>query len=152
MKTQSTRNNGKVELGRKIGALSGLFAAAVGLGGCVIVEPGPSNYEPYIDELYVDCYWDSYYADYAWDFVAYVDDPNGPLDVTDVFVDVINVRYAPYTVQETWDLVYDGGGQWSQTVYEYYSNSLICEYIYDFEFDFYAYDYAGATDSVTYLP
>jgi hypothetical protein len=133
-----------------------LFAIYAGTG-CIVVTDGGGygggygysyNSAPYIERPYVGCEWDSYYQDYAWDFVAQIYDADGDRDVADVFIEV----WDGSGYLESWDLVYDGNGQWSNLVYETYSNYLNCDYMYDYEFDFYAYDYSGDYDSLTYIP
>lgn len=137
----------------------GALALTTALSGCFVVveDPGnpiPSNYRPLIvdQELWVGCSWDSYYQQYRWDFQAFVDDYDGYLDVSNVYVDIIDLYTNPNYAVESWDLAYDGNGWWSNTIYEQYSGYLMCEYYYDYEFDFFAYDHSGASDSVTYIP
>lgn len=140
-------------------ALAGVLAISASTAGCLVVvdddDPyGPYNSAPYFvdSELYVNCGWDSYYQEYRWDFQAFVDDPDGPLDVHEVYVDVVDTYIDPTGPVESWNLVYDGNGWWSNYIYEQYSGYLTCEYYYDYEFDFWAIDTGNATDSVTYVP
>lgn len=148
---------------RSMGLASKLGVAALVAGStlstaCIVIAEDPGNgyynSRPLIvdRELYVGCFWDSYYQQYRWDFQAFVDDYDGYLDVDTVYVDVIDTYVDPNYPVETWDLAYDGSGYWSNTIYEQYSNALVCEYLYDYEFDFFAYDHAGDNDSVTYVP
>lgn len=142
-----------------VSGMLGALALTTAISGCFVViddpgDPIPSNYRPLIvdQELYVGCSWDSYYQQYRWDFQAFVDDYDGYLDVSNVYVDIIDLYTNPNYAVESWDLAYDGNGWWSNTIYEQYSGYLMCEYYYDYEFDFFAYDHSGASDSVTYIP
>lgn len=145
--------------GASLSALAGL-CALVGLSavstGCIVIADGGGTYNsrPLIidHELWVGCSWDSYYGQYRWDFQATVSDADGDLDVEQVYVDVIDLYVDPNYPVETWDLAYDGYGYWSNTIYEQYSSALVCEYYYDYEFDFFAIDHSGESDSVTYVP
>ena len=130
--------------------------------GCIMImdDDGGGGYTHYNSQplivdsnLFVGCSYDYQYADYRWDFQAYVDDADGPLDIYQVYVNVMDMYYSYSEPAETWELAYDGNGWWSNTIYEYYSDSLFCEELYySYEFDFYAADHEGATDSVTYVP
>jgi len=140
---------------KTIGRMAG-FIGIIGVlwssAGCIIVSDAQTPYYnslPYIGDIYVDCFWDGTYGYYGWDFSAYVDDGDGYSDVSDVYVEVFDVSYG---YLESWDLVYDGSGWWSNLVYENYSDNLFCEDLLYYEFDFYAYDYYGDSDSVTYIP
>ena len=146
-------------LAKGISGILGALALTTAISGCFVVvddpgDPHPSNYLPLIvdQDLYVGCSWDSYYQQYRWDFQAFVDDYDGYQDVSSVYVDIIDLYTNPNYAVESWDLAYDGNGWWSNTIYEQYSGYLMCEYYYDYEFDFFAYDRAGAYDSVTYIP
>ena len=133
-------------------ALVGIGAVVANLTGCIVVDNGgyqqPFNSSPYIQDVDVFCSWDSYYADYRWDFYAFVDDSDGYEDVRNTWVEVFDGS----GYLERWDLAYDRGGQWSNTVYEYYSDYLNCDYYDLYEFDFRANDAYGAEDSVTFIP
>ncbi len=138
-----------------------LFALVVGaltflgIQGCVVIatDDGPDHYPsgggydyyaPYITSQSVTCNWDGYYQDYYFDFYAWVEDPD--YDVVDVYVDIYDPYYDEYV--ETWDLVYDGGTQWSNRIYETYSYYLDCEYMDTYDYYFWAFDSYGASDSV----
>ena len=111
------------------------------------------NEAPYISDALVTCEYSEEFATNVWDFVAQVDDANGYEDVTSVEVDVYNV--GGEDALETWPLVYDGNGTWSQTVYEYtgegnaadYTQALDCGSKASFEFGFFAEDAGGEQDS-----
>jgi len=133
---------------------TGMTAILLASTGCIIVDNGGGggggyyNEAPYITDAYVECFWDPGYADYGWDFVSVVDDLDGAGDVRDVWVEV----WDSSGYLEQWDLVYDGYEQWSNTIYEYYSAYLNCDYYPYYQFDFFAIDSYGDQDSVTFIP
>ena len=51
----------------------------------VVVE---TNLAPYVIDAEAGVYWDSWEGDDIWYFDAYVDDPDGPLDILSVWADV----------------------------------------------------------------
>jgi hypothetical protein len=79
-------------------AAAALFVA-VGTGCVYTVEDADRNFAPDIVAPLAGCYWSPADNTYIWWFDTFVDDPNGPFDVQEVWADVYDVPYGDRLVQ-----------------------------------------------------
>ncbi len=124
----------------RLGIMGALLVTAA---GCIVYEDNPDtvyvvddndapvvvyNAAPYVFDAYSGCYFDRGYRDDIWFFDAWVDDPDGALDVVQVWADVYDdwtgqliesfelyptqnpqQWYSDWLVSSTWlDCWYDG--------------------------------------------
>jgi hypothetical protein len=129
--------------------LAGLPLAA----GCLVYDSGPANrppvnYAPTITYADGGCYWDPGYRDYVWWFESDVDDPDGYLDVTEVYADVYDDATGKW--EDGFELYPDTGMTW-YSAWLGSSTYLDCAYPY-YSVDITAYDSYGDYDVVTFVP
>lgn len=122
--------------------------------GCTIYtdeggpDPGPHNAPPVFTYADAGCYPDDYYRDFVWYFDADVDDPDGYLDVTEVYADVYDSWNGSWVdgfelypeVGVTWYSAWVGESTWLDCTYDGYV------------VDFTAFDSYGASDVVSVIP
>ena len=141
----------------------GCLALVLPATGCIIVdESGGSGYPsptpalerpPFIEDVQVVAGYDDYYDECYWDFYAWVQDPDGVMDIEGVTVSILDDYQDDFgVVVESFDLVPDDGEQWSNTVYQTYAGNANCSYAGYYAYLFEAYDWAGAYDAVTVEP
>ena len=132
--------------------------------GCIVVTdnddhqgppPPPVNVAPYVSDAEAGVYWDQRYHDDIWYFDAYVEDGDGPYDVTEVWADVYD-DYAPPGAQDdgyiesfelyptndpnVWFSDWLGSSTWLDPYYTGYSVDIV------------AYDTYGETSVITVWP
>ncbi len=124
--------------------VAGALAGTLSIAGC-----GGGSNPPIIDDSSLVVVCSPVGEDYEWVFEALVDDPDGYEDVAAVYVNVYEA--GGEDALERLDLEYESNGKWSLNVLESATISLDCEQKEGLEFDFWAEDVAGDTDSVTTL-
>ncbi len=84
------------------------------------------------------------YEDYHWVFEAYVDDPDGFDDVSDVYVDVY--LSSTLALLSSFTLSNQGNGNWDFGAYQSYNSlTIICGQKETYEYEFTAIDTWGET-------
>lgn len=133
---------------RRTLALTALFT----LPACIVVDadsrPGPSNWAPEITWAEAGCFWDDRAYDFVWYFDADVTDPDGQMDVWEVYADVFDDRTGELV--DSFLLDDFGGGFWS-TEWLQYQTWLDCSYG-RYVVDFVAYDTFDAIDTFAVYP
>lgn len=129
-----------------------IAAALLALPACVVYDsdtrPGPVNYAPAITWAEAGCFWDNGAYDWVWYFDADVTDPDGLVDVWEVYADVFDERNGQLV--DSFLLSDFGGGFWS-TEWLQYQTWLDCSYG-GYVVDFVAYDTYDAFDTYAVYP
>lgn len=118
-------------------------------GPGTVVDPGPVNALPFVEDATAGCYWDGYNGDDIWYFDAYVSDPDGVLDVVSVWADVYD--------DWTGELIQSFELYPTDDPYYWYSDWLASSTWLDCYYDMYsvdivAYDSFDEWDAVTVWP
>lgn len=91
--------------------LPALVLSATLIPACVVYDSDARpNTAPWVDYVEAGCLWDPAYGDDFWYFYAETDDPEGPMDVTWVWADVVD-DWTGQTV-ESFDLVDLSAFEW----------------------------------------
>lgn len=128
------------------------IAALVLSTGCIVYEdgaPGPVNRAPFVYDGEAGCYWDNYFADDVWYFEAEADDPDGVLDVVEVYADVWDERTGDWVDSFELFPTRDPYYWWSDWLGS--TTWLVCGYD-GYLVDLVAYDSFGAYDILTVVP
>lgn len=121
------------------------------LTGCTVYtdsDVGPHNASPWFNFAESGCFWDGHYGDDIWYFYADADDPNGPMDVVEVYADVY----------DSWDGAWiDGFELVPLNAYEWYSefpahNTWLDCFYRGYDVVFTAVDSFGASATLSVMP
>ena len=130
------------------GAFDYVYWAQDSYGNYVeISTPGPGNTTPtytgpVLSAPYVECGYDATYADYYWYAEVFIDDAQGPGDLTGANL-MIYLAGGAQPVEQ-WPLYYDAAsGVWWREFMQGQSYYLDCRYPQNFGFQFTATDRAG---------
>lgn len=117
--------------------------------GCLVVptEGSGGNAAPYVTSADAFVSFDPYYGDDIWTFEAWVDDPDGPLDIVGVWADVYDDLAGGQYI-ESFDLLptNDARYWWSEWLG---SSTHLDPYWYGYSADVFVNDAEGRSDVLT---